>query len=328
MASEFRLVASDFRLKERLPLLTERIVDTYAEVGTISHLGHCPLPNYEAVISITEDLKEVLYPGYRRRDGLHLGNVTYHVGDLVDGLHDKLTAQIARALCHEAGRNCTCSPQQRGAFEALGQAKAMAFLEQLPELRKILALDVEAAYAGDPACKSLDEVIFCYPGLEAVTVYRLAHLLHELGVPLIPRVMTEWAHSRTGIDIHPGAKIGTHFFIDHGTGVVIGETCEIGQWVKLYQGVTLGALSFPTDGEGKLVRGTKRHPTIEDRVVIYASATVLGGQTVIGHDSVIGSNVWITSSVDPHTTVSLEKPKLRLRAGGSHDFGPEWDWSI
>ncbi len=172
---------------------------------------------------------------------------------------------------------------------------------------------MQAAYDGDPACKSLDEVIFCYPGLEAITVYRLAHLLYKLEVPLIPRIMTEWAHSRTGIDIHPGATIGKYFFIDHGTGVVIGETTEIGDWVKLYQGVTLGALSFATDAEGNLVRGTKRHPTIEDHVVIYANATVLGGKTVIGHDAVIGSSVWVTSSVSPHATVTLEKPRLNVR---------------
>jgi serine O-acetyltransferase len=185
----------------------------------------------------------------------------------------------------------------------------------VPRVRALLELDLQAAYDGDPACKSLDEVIFCYPGLEAVTVYRLAHVLHELGVPLIPRMMTEWAHSRTGIDIHPGARIGKYFFIDHGTGVVVGETTVIGDWVKLYQGVTLGALSFPTDAEGKLVRGTKRHPTIEDRVVIYANATVLGGNTIIGHDSVIGSSVWITRSVVPYTTVILEKPRLHLQDG-------------
>ncbi|HEY2146900.1 MAG TPA: serine acetyltransferase, partial [Pirellulales bacterium] len=161
---------------------------------------------------------------------------------------------------------------------------------------------------------NLDEVIFCYPGLEAITIYRLAHILHGLSIPFIPRMMTEWAHSRTGIDMHPGAKIGEFFFIDHGTGVVIGETCEIGNRVKLYQGVTLGALSFATDNDGNLVRGQKRHPTIEDRVVIYANATILGGATVIGHDCVIGSNVWLTRSVQPHTTVVLEKPKLRIRA--------------
>ena len=308
-------MASDFRVKEQLPELTKRIVQTYTDVGTINHLGHCPLPNYDVIIGAIEDLKEILYPGYRRREGLHLGNVTYHVGDLIDGLHDKLTTQISRALRHEAGFTHDCPPDPD--FEALGQAKTMLFLEELPELRKVLALDVRAAYDGDPAVRSTDEVIFCYPGVEAVTVYRLAHLLYELKIPLIPRMMTEWAHSQTGIDIHPGAKIGHHFFIDHGTGVVIGETCEIGDRVKLYQGVTLGALSFQTDSDGHLVRGTKRHPTIEDHVVIYANATVLGGQTVIGHDSVIGSSVWLTHSVEPHTTVVLEKPKLRMR--GEYD---------
>ena len=200
-------------------------------------------------------------------------------------------------------------------------------MEQLPELRKILATDVQAAYDGDPACKSLDEVIFCYPGLEAITVYRLAHVLHELDVPFIPRMMTEWAHSRTGIDIHPGATIGDHFFIDHGTGVVIGETTEIGQHVKLYQGVTLGRLSFATDGEGNLVRGTKRHPTIEDRVVVYANATILGGATVVGHDSVIGSSVWLTQSVAPNTTVVLEKPKLKIRSEMDAAIGPSCEFS-
>jgi serine O-acetyltransferase len=306
-------MATDIRLKESLPVLTERIVDTYAEVGSINHLGYCPLPNYDAVIAVTEDLKEILYPGYRRRDGLHLGNVTYHVGDLIDHLHDTLTLQIGRALRHEVTRTGQCDPQQTHDFEAQGQAKAVAFLEQLPDLRKVLAMDVQAAYDGDPACKSLDEVIFCYPGLEAITVYRLAHLLHLLHIPLIPRMMTEWAHSRTGIDIHPGANIGHYFFIDHGTGVVVGETTDIGNWVKLYQGVTLGALSFATDGEGNLVRGTKRHPSIEDRVVVYANATILGGGTLIGHDSVIGSSVWLTHSVAPGSVVSLENPRLRIR---------------
>ena len=304
-------MASDLRRKEELPDLTKRIVDTYSDTTGTSHLGHCPLPNYDVVISACEDLKEVLYPGYRRREGLHIGNVMYHVGDLIDRLHDKMTTQIGRALRHEAGVHDTECDED---YEALGQAKAILFLEQIPELRKILALDVQAAYDGDPAVRTLDEVIFCYPGLEAVTIYRLAHVLHELNIPFIPRMMTEWAHSRTGIDIHPGANIGHHFFIDHGTGVVVGETCEIGNHVKLYQGVTLGALSFATDGDGNLVRGTKRHPTLEDGVVIYANATVLGGKTVVGHDSIIGSSVWLTQSVLPHTTVVLEKPKLRMKS--------------
>ena len=316
-------MATDIRLKESLPELTARLVKTYTAVSTLNHLGHCPLPNYETIISVIRDLREVLYPGFGRRDGLHLGNITYHAGDLIDRMHDQLTLQIARACCHEAGRDRHWDPQQQEDFETLAQAKTVAFLRKLPELREVLALDVEAALAGDPACKSFDEVIFCYPGLEAVTVYRLAHLLHEQGVPLIPRMMTEWAHSRTGIDIHPGAKIGAHFFIDHGTGVVIGETTEIGQWVKLYQGVTLGALSFATDAEGNLVRGTKRHPTLEDRVVIYANATVLGGKTVIGHDAVIGSSVWVTNSVPPHTTVTMEKPRLQMR-GAESDEAPIW----
>jgi serine O-acetyltransferase len=318
-------MASDLRRKEQLPELTARIVETYTRLKAISHLGHCPLPNYKVIVSAIEDLKEIIYPGYRRREGLHIGNVTYHVGDLIDGLHDKLTTQIARALRHDAGRTSGCSPDDD--FEALGQAKAIQFLEQLPELREVLEFDVHAARDGDPAVKTLDEIIFCYPGLEAVTIYRLAHALHLLDVPLIPRMMTEWAHSKTGIDIHPGATIGRHFFIDHGTGVVIGETCEIGDHVKLYQGVTLGALSFATDGDGNLVRGQKRHPTLEDNVVIYANATVLGGSTVIGHHSVIGSSVWLTRSLEPHTTVVLEKPKLRIRADIT-EMQPEANFQI
>jgi serine O-acetyltransferase len=314
-------MASDLHLKEQLPELTNRIVRTYGEIASISHLGHCPLPNYEVIVAAIEDLKEIIYPGYRRREGLHSGNVTYHVGDLIDGLHDKLTTQIGRAMRHDAGFSDDCGSTDHD-FEALGQAKAILFLEELPELRRRLALDAQAAMDGDPAVKTLDEVIFCYPGLEAVTVYRLAHALHMLEVPLIPRMMTEWAHSKTGIDIHPGAKIGRHFFIDHGTGVVIGETCEIGDWVKIYQGVTLGALSFSTDEHGQLVRDTKRHPTIGDRVVLYANATVLGGNTVIGRDSIIGSNVWLTRSVDPDTTVSLEKPQLRMHGHGRDEFQP------
>ena len=306
-------MATDFRIKEKLPSLTEKIVETYHNIATINHLGHCPLPNVDRVVDATENLKEILYPGYRRRSRLHMGNVTYHVGDLVDSLHDLLCVQFSRALCHGAGTSGKCNPDQKSDFEKLGQEKTYAFLQKLPELRYQLSMDVQAAYDGDPACKSLDEVIFCYPGLEATTVYRLAHELFKLDIPLIPRMMTEWAHSRTGIDIHPGATIGKYFFIDHGTGVVIGETCEIGDWVKIYQGVTLGALSFPTDEQGKLVRGTKRHPTIEDRVVVYANATILGGETTIGHDAVIGSSVWLTESVGPNRTVMLEKPQLKTR---------------
>ena len=289
-------MASDLRRKEQLPDLTRRIVETYREAGSINHLGHCPLPNYDAVVGIIEDLKEILFPGFRRREGLHMGNVLYHVGDLIDGLHDKLTTQIARALRHDAGRVSIDDGETD--FEALGQAKAIEFLEHIPELRHALALDVQAAYDGDPAVRGLDEIIFCYPGLEAITVYRLAHVLYGMDVPLIPRMMTEWAHSKTGIDIHPGATIGSHFFIDHGTGVVIGETTEIGDGVKIYQGVTLGALSTKREKAGQ-----KRHATLEDDVTIYSGATILGGETVIGKGSTIGGNVWVTASVPPGTRI-------------------------
>ncbi len=309
-------MASDLRRKELLPELTDRIVDTYQEIAGIHHLGHCPLPNLEAVLQISEDLKEILYPGYRKRQGLHFGNVTYHVGDLIDSLHDRLTQQITRALRHDYRRKLSlrCGEDKHVDFDAVGQEKAIQFLQTLPDLRRTLATDVQAAYDGDPAAGSLDEIIFCYPGLEAITVYRLAHELHELGVPLIPRMLTESAHSRTGIDIHPGAHIGPSFFIDHGTGVVIGETTDIADHVKIYQGVTLGALSFPKDSNGDLIRNSKRHPTIETGVVIYANATVLGGATVVGANSVIGSGVSLYRSVPPNTKVTVEEPSLQFRA--------------
>jgi len=308
-------MATDFRLKEQLPDLTDRLVESYREIGTINHLGHCPLPSSEAVVEIARDLKEIIFPGYRRRQNLHMGNVMYHVGDLIDGLHDKLTQQVARALRHayQLQHGVGCGEEKKVDFEGQGQEKAIQFLETLPCIREVLASDAAAAFDGDPAAKHLDEIIFCYPGLEAVTIYRLAHELHRLGVPIIPRTLSEWAHSRTGIDIHPGATIGPSFFIDHGTGVVIGETCLIADHVKLYQGVTLGALSFPKDGEGELIRDQKRHPTIETGVVVYSNATVLGGETTIGRNSVIGSSVSLTRSVPPNTIVTIEKPSLRFR---------------
>src|SRR5919199_1224860 len=306
-------MATDVRVKEALPEITEAIVATYTECSRTSHLGHKPLPSREAVVEILCDLLDILYPGYWRRQNLHLGNVEYHVGDLIDGLHDKLTQQIARALRHEAecaergapsagdGAACTPRPALRAPadLESLAQQKTVEMLKRLPELRQVLELDVQAAFEGDPAAKSYHEIIFCYPGLEAITVYRIAHQLLLLGVPLIPRMMTEYAHSKTGIDIHPGARLGPGVFIDHGTGVVIGETCDIGRNVKLYQGVTLGALSFPRDADGNIIRGMKRHPTLEDEVVVYANATILGGETVIGHHAVIGSSGWLTQSVAP-----------------------------
>lgn len=308
-------MATDIRLKELLPELTDRIVETYHEIGTINQLGHCPLPSTDEVIAIAEDLKEIIFPGYRRRQNLHTGNVAFFVGDLVDSLHDRLTQQIARALrhTHQIEHRLSCNANREKDFEALGQERAIRFLQTIPRLRQILATDVQAAFDGDPAAEGLDEIIFSYPGLEAITIYRLAHELHALQVPLIPRMLTEWAHRRTGIDIHPGAQIGPGLFIDHGTGVVIGATCEIASNVKLYQGVTLGALSFPRDDAGNIIRGTKRHPTIEQGVVIYANATILGGDTVIGAHSVIGASVSLMKSVPPNTIVTIEKPSLRFR---------------
>ena len=309
-------MATDFRLKEQLPELTDRIVASYHDIGLLHHLGHCPPPSVEAVIAIAEDLKQVLFPGFRGRQNLHLGNVTYHVGDLVDSLHDRLTQQLGRALRHDHDRQhglTDCEKARTTDFERMGQERAIAFLETIPAMRETLARDAQAAFDGDPAARSFDEIIFCYPGLEAVAVHRLAHEIHRLGVPLVPRMLSEWAHMQTGIDIHPGATIGPSFFIDHGTGVVIGETCEIAENVKLYQGVTLGALSFDRAADGALVRGTKRHPTIERDVVIYSNASILGGETTIGRGSVIGAGVALTKSVPPNTVVTIEKPNLRFR---------------
>jgi serine O-acetyltransferase len=312
-------MATDIRLKEGISEITEALVATYTDSSRINHLGHKPLPSREAIADVLQDLIDVLYPGYARRQNLHIGNVEYHVGDLIDGLHDKLTQQIARALRHEY-----CDETPQADFESLAQQKAIEMLRYLPELRGVLEQDVQAAYEGDPAAKSYHEIIFCYPGLEAITVYRIAHQLLLLGVPLIPRMMTEYAHSKTGIDIHPGARIAHSFFIDHGTGVVIGETCDIGAHVKLYQGVTLGALSFPRDAAGNIIRGMKRHPTLEDEVVVYANATILGGDTVIGHHAVVGSSVWLTHSVEPYTVVSLEKPSLRIKGPDTDDWVPSY----
>ena len=309
-------MATDLSRKESLTELTDKIVATYEEIGTINHLGHSPLPSPDSVIEITNDLVEILYPGYKRRQNLNFSNVVYHVGDLVDSLHDRLTQQISRTLRHEyQSENEVDYDQSKDIdFEAEGQRRAILFLESIPRIREYLALDVQAAFDGDPAAQNLDEIIFCYPGLEAITVQRLAHELYRLEVPMIPRMMCEWAHNRTGIDIHPGARIGPSFFIDHGTGVVIGETTDIAANVKIYQGVTLGAVSFPRDADGNIIRGAKRHPTIEQGVVIYANATVLGGETVIGANSIVGASVSLFNErVPANTLVTVEKPSLRYK---------------
>ena len=240
---------------------------------------------------------------------------TLKVEGLVEELSTRLADQIEKAV----------SVYKEVDDRQTTQQHLQEFLGRFPALRETLMTDVQAAYDGDPACRCKAEIILCYPGLYAIAVYRFAHELYRQGVPLIPRMMAESAHQKTGIDIHPGAIVGNHFFIDHGTGVVIGETTEIGNHVKIYQGVTLGALSFQRDENGTIVKGLKRHPTIEDNVVIYAGATILGGRTTIGKDCVIGSNVWITKSVDPNTTVVMEKPKLRMRTGTSEGLEDDFD---
>jgi serine O-acetyltransferase len=264
------------------------------------------LPSRREVIDIVESLRSVLFPGYFGIAELQSDSLRFHVGQSLDAARRHLTEQIRRGLCF------ACEKKEPGeACEAEAKKITHQFLEELPALREILLSDVEAAYEGDPAALSPAETIFCYPGIRAVTNYRIAHALHKLGVPLLPRMITEHAHSRTGIDIHPGAQIDSHFFIDHGTGVVIGETCVIGKRVRLYQGVTLGAKSFPLDATGKPIKGIPRHPILEDGVVVYSGATILGRVT-IGTKSVVGGNVWLTESVPPGSKVSQREPQTQV----------------
>lgn len=303
--------------------LIRAILATYDDSAFrgIHHLGQCSLPSYREVVEIVKDLYELAFPGYGRHQKLNQDNALYHVGHLIDELDNRLRTQILRAI-----RNAEDCCEEAAAKQAADLS--LAFLEKIPLVRENLATDVQAAFDGDPAAKNFSEIVFCYPGLAAVTLFRFAHEMHLLGVPLIPRMITEYAHSKTGIDIHPGAVIGRRFFIDHGTGVVIGETTEIGDDVKIYQGVTLGALSFARDeATGDLVRDTKRHPTIENNVVIYANATILGGRTRIGHHAVIGSSAWITHSVAPYITVTIENPRLRYRDGSPVEE-QQIDWQI
>jgi len=291
--------------RDRIPAIVDSLTSTCNNKGSFDHADAEPIPSREAVVAILHRARRILYPGYFIQSRLDRINLEYYLGQEVTALYEDLSEQIMRAIRHDCRRNdrvCTdCSDR--------GQSMSIEFIGRLAELREMLAKDIRAAYDGDPAARGYDEIIFSYPGLMAVTVYRIAHLLHILEVPFIPRIMTEYAHSRTGIDIHPGALIGESFFIDHGTGVVIGETTIIGSHVRLYQGVTLGAISLSHE-EVNGLRNRKRHPTIEDDVIIYANATVLGGETIIGARSVIGGNVWITHSVAPDTQVFLEKQDL------------------
>lgn len=293
------------QMKARVPDIAEKIIAHCATDECYTHIEYEPIPAEGLVSDLIDRFREILFPGYFSREKLDPANMKYSLGQSVSHLYDALSKQIAHHVRHDCLRyDLPCSE-----CEVSGQTKALAMLEAVPQIRRMLATDVQATFDGDPAAKSHDEIIFSYPGIYAIMVYRVAHQLFELQVPMLPRIMTEHAHSVTGIDIHPGATIGPRFVIDHGTGVVIGETTQIGENVRVYQGVTLGALSLPKDA-GERYRGKKRHPTIEDDVIIYAGATILGGETVIGARSVIGGNVWLTESVPSDTTVIIEQPQL------------------
>ncbi|MFW6189608.1 MAG: serine O-acetyltransferase EpsC [Planctomycetota bacterium] len=293
-----------FPHKDRLPGVVDSMLEELEERGTVQHVCQYPLPSETQVIRVLDLLFEVLFPGYFGKKGLDRANLPFHLGETVNQAHDLLAGEITRCLLH--GGSGT-----RDQCEQRGSRQAFRLLEKLPRLLKTLDGDVRAAYMGDPAATGYDEIIFCYPGFRAVMVYRIAHELHEQGVRWLPRIMTEYAHRITGVDIHPGATIGQNFFIDHATGVVVGETTEIGDNVRMYQGVTLGAWSFKTDESGALVRGYKRHPTVEDDVIIYSNASVLGPVT-IGEGSIIGANVLLTHSVEPGSQVSIDKPEHRI----------------
>lgn len=290
-------------LKDEFPNFVKEITTSIKNTPKINHLGWQDLPSKSEVIKMLEGMICLCYPGYFRQN-ICYANLEYFVGEILESVWVKLRTETSKALLHET-KDTT---KERKDFRTDADEICDKFFKKFPEVRAILETDVQAAYDGDPAAKNLHEIIMGYPGLSAITTYRLAHLLHVLGVPLIPRIMTEHAHALTGVDIHPGANIGKSFFIDHGTGVVIGETTDIGDNVKIYQGVTLGALSFPKDEKGNLIRDKKRHPTLKDNVTIYANATILGGDTVIGENCVVGGNVWLTESVPPNTKVIIVAP--------------------
>ncbi len=297
----------------RLREVTREIVGTYQAIGGINRIGEKNLPSQQVIVEILEELLAVLFPGYHGAPVPRDADLELLVGARLDTVSQHLAEVIARTLEFCQHLHCECEklwtiagvPPDENRFEAAARFVTMAYLEQLVEIRKLLDKDVEAAFAGDPAAANTEEIIICYPGVQAISIHRLAHPLYRMGVPLLPRIMSEWAHHLSGVDIHPGAEIGEYFFIDHGTGVVIGETTRIGDRVKIYQGVTLGALSFPRNEDGTLVKGGKRHPTIGDDVTIYANATILGGETVIGDGAVIGGGTWITAPVPAGRRVSL-----------------------
>lgn len=296
---------------EALEKLVARIVDSYHADPRTQHLDAIFLPSRAEAVDVIELLRRLVFPGFFDAQRLTSQNIHYHVGELVSQVRDKLYEQTRQALRYEKNRtegkgtgdDCLDCDDRAARVTA-------SFLERIPEIRRLLALDVQASFDGDPAAVNTDETIFCYPGVDAIFIYRVAHELWKLGVPMLPRIMTEVAHNETGIDIHPGAEIGESFFIDHGTGVVIGETCKIGNRVKVYQGVTLGAQS--TRG-GQAWRGMKRHPTVEDDVTIYGGAIILGGEVVIGRGSTIGGSVFVTQTVPPGHLVTMKQPELTIK---------------
>lgn len=293
--------------------LTDALLVSYRQHGGINHVDGANLPSRGAVVDITLDLLRLLFPGFFDDAVVHASELKADTALRVDSVAGRLEDEVCKSL--------GCTDSQRSTVEHRARSRALVgdFLRRLPSIRALLQTDVEAAFQGDPAARSREEIITAYPFIEAVAVQRLAHELHRQGVPLLPRMMTEWAHGRTGIDIHPGASIGSHFFIDHGTGTVIGETCVLGNHVKVFHGVTLGATS--TSG-GQALRGRKRHPTIEDHVTIYSGAVILGGETVIGRNSTIGGNVFLLQSVPPDSTVVMEETRVRVlpKRGRTSDF--------
>ena len=279
-----------------------RAVDQLSDPASLKGLFHQhqdgnPLPSGKVLEEIIDLSRAIIFPGYYGKSKINKHTIRYHIGMAVERLSKLLEEQILAGLCFccpnaGKGENTPCKLKAK--------EMAMQLIADLPEIRKTLATDVEAAFNGDPAAESFGEIISCYPVIKALTNYRIAHRLHTIGVPLIPRIITEMAHSETGIDIHPAATIGHHFTIDHGTGVVIGATCIIGNNVKLYQGVTLGAKSFPLDDNGNPIKGIARHPILEDNVIVYSNATILGRIT-IGQGSVVGANIWVTESMEPYS---------------------------
>jgi serine O-acetyltransferase len=293
-----------------LPLLVDKILRNYETFGGMDHLVGKDLPSKTVVIEVLEDLLTMFFPGYLGKTGITKSNIKYFLGNTLTSVYTRLTGEVEKSLKYICRKVKEC-PED--VCHRRAQVVVKELLEKIPEIRSLLSGDIEAAYNGDPAAVSTEEVVLSYPCVLAITTYRIAHELYLRGVPLIPRIMSEYIHSQTGIDIHPGAKIGKNFFIDHGTGVVIGETAEIGDNVKIYQGVTLGALSFPKDEKGHIIRGRKRHPTVGNNVVIYSGATLLGADAIVGNDVVIGGNVWITSPVASGTRITIAPPELKYK---------------